>query len=121
MKSPTQISRRQFLARGVALFGVALGTSAVVAAPRRAKSTSQVVYRLTSRKWRGAPKSVKKNCANLRFASPREAEKHRLGAWDRSRIVPLNVSKDEYFRLFFRATPRGGHTFSPVADLRKIK
>ena len=119
MKSASKISRRQFLARGVALFGVALGTSAAVAAPRRRKPKTVTIYRLSLR-GRKAPKAAKRNCANLRFATPFEAEKHRLGSWDRSRVVRLTVSRDEYFRLFFRPTARGGHRFSPVADLRKV-
>ena len=120
MKSATQLSRRQFLARGVALFGLALTTSAAVAAPVRRKKTSMTIYRLT-RRGRKAPKALKLNCANLRFATPFEAEKHRLGSWDKSRVVPLTVSRDEYYRLFFQRTARGASKFSPVADLRKIK
>ena len=119
MKSTTKFSRRQFLARGVALVGVALGTSAAVARPSRWRPKAVTVYRLSLR-GRKAPKAAKRNCANLRFATPFEAEKHRLGSWDRSRVVRLTVSRNEYFRLFFRPTAKGGHRFSPVADLRKI-
>ena len=120
MKSPTTISRRQFLARGVALFGVALTTSAAVAAPRRRKRKPLTIYRLSLRGKKGS-RAAKQNCANLRFATPFEAEKHRLGSWDKSRVVPLTVSKNEYYRLFFRRTAKGSSRFSPVADLRKIK
>ena len=119
MKSTTKISRRQFLARGVAVFGIALGTSAAVAAPRRRKVKPVRIYRLSLRGKKGS-KAAKKNCANLRFATPMVAEKHRLGPWDRARVVPLTVSREEYFRLFFRRTARGGSSFSPVADLRKL-
>lgn len=122
MKSTTRISRRQFLARSVACFGFALATtSAVAASPRRRKLSSVTIYRRTLRKKKGS-KAAKRDCANLRFATPFAAERHPLPhPGCRPKVVPLTVSRDEYFRLFFRQNARGGHRFVQVADLRKIK
>lgn len=121
MKSTTRISRRQFLARGASVLGVALATTTAMAAePRRRRSKPMTIYRLSLRGRKGS-KAAKRNCANLRFATPFEAGKHRTHPAERSRVVPLTVSREEYFRLFFRPTVTGGHRFVPVADLRKLK
>jgi hypothetical protein len=108
-----RLTRRQFL---VAAGTVAAGALAPGAA-RRAAAAPQgapppLAYRLSVRGRRGS-KAAKLHNANFRFATPAAADAHRAHPGDRSRILAIVISADEFDRLF---TSRG----SEVADLRQL-
>ncbi len=71
------------------------------------------IYRLSSR-GRRVSNAAKSYNANMRFATPEAADRNRAHRGDRSRVVPLAVSVEEYHRLFVSR-------HSDVADLRKLR
>ena len=77
-----------------------------------------VIYRLSLRGRRGS-RAAKLHNANMRFATRHHANQNRAHPGDNSRIVPLIISRDEYFRLF---VPQKGlrNRFIAVSDLRKL-
>jgi hypothetical protein len=111
------VTRRQFLeASGL----IAAGT--IVTSPAEALKTQKgpspnakgqkTIYRLSLRGRRGS-NAAKKHNANMRFATRHAADTHRAHPGDHSRIVPLTVSVQEFYRMFPSQT-------SLVADLRKL-
>jgi hypothetical protein len=73
-------------------------------------ASPRIIYRLSSRNLRASQASKKHN-ANKRFATQVDADQNRAHPGDRSRIVPIIVSQDEFELLF----DNGQRT---VADLR---
>jgi len=95
---------------------VAAGTLAPGRAGARAAPqvlpAARVIYRLSVRGRRGS-KAAKLHNANLLFASESAADRHRAHPGDRSRIVSVVVSADEFDRLFAARQ-------SDTADLRAL-
>lgn len=114
-----QATRRQFIAWSSGLMaGLTMGLArlepATAAAPH---AKSVVIYRLSARGRRGVSRAAKCHAANKRFRTQQAAQRHRLYAGDRCRIVPLTVSQGESVRLFVHV--RGGRRIvADVADLR---
>ena len=106
------VSRRVFIAAGSAA-AAGLLFAAPLDAFQDKTSTCVTIYRLSLRGRRGS-RAAKRYNANMRFATRRAADTHRAHPGDRSRIVPLIVSTQEYDRLF---TSR----HSLVADLRELR
>lgn len=73
----------------------------------------RTIYRLSSR-GRRVSNAAKAHNANKRFATRAAADRNRAHPGDRSRIVPLTVSVEEYHRLFVSR-------HSLVADLRQLR
>lgn len=109
-----QLTRREFLIIGgtVAAGTLAAGPTAGLSAPQGLPAP-RTIYRLSLRGRRGS-KAAKSHNANLLFASMEAAEQNRAHPGDRSRIVGIIVSDDEYDRLF---TGRN----SLIADLRVLR
>jgi hypothetical protein len=111
-----RLTRRQILKFGVTAIGVSpmIRFAGVQAGPKIAQHMEpEVIYRFSLRGRRGS-KAAKSHAANMRFTRPDVASAHRAHPGDNSRIVPIVVSGEEYYRLF---TSRG----SNVADLRKLR
>ena len=109
----TRLTRREFLiATGALAAGAMAPGRARARAAAQAVPATRVIYRLSVRGRRGS-KATKLHNANLRFASMIAADQHRAHPGDRSRIVALVASADEFDRLF---TSR----HSEVADLRAL-
>ena len=108
-----QLTRREFLIIGgtVAAGTLAAGPTAGLSAPQGIPEP-RVAFVLSLRGRRGS-KAAKTHNANWRFATMEAADQHRAHAGDRSRIVSIVVSDDEYDRLF---TSRN----SLIADLRTL-
>lgn len=108
-----RVSRRAFLIIGGALAAGAFAhrRASGQAAPQ-GLGDARLIYRLSLRGRRGS-KGAKIHNANLRFATQEAADAHRAHPGDRSRIVAIVVSADEFDRLF---TSRQ----SLVADLRVL-
>ncbi len=106
-------TRRQVLVSGSALAASVLagGIAGAAHAFPTDSAGRRTIYRLSSR-GRRASRGVKVHNANMRFKTKRAADRQRAHPGDRSRIVPLTVSVEEFHRLF----GRGGH----AADLRKL-
>jgi len=110
------ITRRDFLS----ITGKAAVCSLLLELPANAKPGTQrhiqkrplKMYMLTVRRKRGA-KASKIHNANMRFATKLAADRNRAFLGDNSDIVSLDVSFDEYNRLFIRRR-------SLVADLRHV-
>ena len=110
-----EITRRSFIATGtVAAAGVAL-TSPAEAVQKLGKAKARhIIYRLSVR-GRRASNIAKVFCANLRFKTKDAARRHpRPHPAIHARIVPLDVSANEFHRLFIA---RHSH----VADLRELR
>ncbi|MDX2170582.1 MAG: hypothetical protein SF182_26150 [Deltaproteobacteria bacterium] len=104
------LTRRQFLAAGATL---AAATLVARRAPAGVAVGAPVqVYRLSLRGRRGS-QAAKRHNASLLFASAALAEANRAHPGDRSRVVSVVVSADEYDRLF---TSRQAE----IADLRQL-
>jgi hypothetical protein len=108
-----QLTRREFLIIGgtVAAGTLAAGPTAGLSAPQ-GLSAPRIAYLLSLRGRRGS-KAARIHNANFRFATMEAADQNRAHPGDRSRIVGIIVSDDEYDRLF---TSRR----SLVADLRGL-
>lgn len=118
-------SRRRFLISSLLAAGAALIARPVLSARgfnnanrREHHGPVHTIYRLSLRGRRGS-RAAKLHNANMRFTTPHIADQNRAHPGDNSRIVPLTVSREEYFRLF---VPQRGlrQRFTPVADLRKL-
>lgn len=107
--SLSQLTRRKFLQIVGGTFVASFLTSVRAAAQPRLRLK---MYRLSVRGRRGS-QAAKKHNANMRFATKGAANRHRAHAGDNSRIVKLDVSVEEFFRLFVRRR-------SLVADLRHV-
>lgn len=107
----TRISRRQFLFASGAVAASSLTSRPAVAEPPGAEGPC-IIYRLSLRGRRGS-RAAKAHNANLRFATQAAADANRAHPGDHSRIVPLDVSGDEYRRLFADRN-------SLMADLRRL-
>jgi hypothetical protein len=118
MKTRKNYSRRQFLAGGLTLVGIAFGATRTAGARSRRKQNGVKIYRLSLRGRRGS-NAARCNAANMRFATLEAAESGRAHSGDRSVVRQLVVSKEEYLRLFFRRAAKG-HRFVAVADLRQL-
>lgn len=103
------LTRRRFLAAGATL---AAATMVARRAPAGAPLAPVQIYRLSLRGRRGS-QAAKRHNANLRFASAAVAAANRAHPGDRSRVVGIVVSADEYDRLF---TSRQAE----IADLREL-
>jgi hypothetical protein len=109
-----RLTRREFLVISGGLAAGGLARTAVRAQRLAARSsTSVVIYRLSLRGRRGS-NAAKKHNANMRFATESAADHHRAHRGDRSRIVRLTISADEFHRLFPSPSIL-------VADLRKVR
>ena len=121
-----KVTRRSFIAASaVAAAGVALPSAAdadafqnvpaVAAAARKPpKAKPHVIYRLSVR-GRRASNIAKVYCANLRFKNKNAARKHpRPHRGIHAKNVPLDVSKNEFHRLFVAR-------HESVADLRELR
>lgn len=108
------MTRREFLAAGATLAAASLVARRVSAAPSIAGLPvgSVTIFRLSGR-GRRVSRAAKVNNANLRFATIEAANAHLAHPGDRSRVVGIVISADEFDRLF---SSRG----SDVADLRKL-
>jgi hypothetical protein len=108
-----RLTRREFLIIGgtVAAGTLAAGPTAGLSAPQGV-AAPRLAFLLSLRGRKGS-KAAKIHNANFRFATMDAADQHRAHAGDRSRIVSIDVSDDEYDRLF---TSRN----SLVADLRAL-
>ncbi len=108
-----KVSRRTFLVLGgVLTAGALVQRRAIGQAAPQGVGEPRLIYRLSLRGRRGS-KGAKIYNANLRFATAAAADANRVNAFDRSRIVTIVVSADEFDRLF---TSRQ----SLVADLRLL-
>jgi hypothetical protein len=108
-----QLTRRDFLIiSGSLAVGTLLGSRAAAQGSPRGAAGLRVIYRLSLRGRRGS-KAAKLYNANLRFATEAAADANRAHPGDNSRIVPLDVSADEFDRLFSSRS-------SEVADLRSL-
>ncbi len=109
-----RLTRREFLviASGLVASGLVRAAPGAQRATGRA-AAGVVIYRLSLRGRRGS-NAARKHNANMRFATERAADRHRAHPGDRSRIVRLTVSTDEFHRLF--PSPN-----IEVADLRKVR
>ncbi|MBX3026856.1 hypothetical protein KF840_18260 [bacterium] len=107
-----RLTRRQFLVAAGTVAASALVPSGARVAHAAPGAGPRTIYRLSVRGRRGSRASKLHN-ANLRFATAQAADQHRAHPGDRSRIVTLVVSADEFDRLF---TARR----SEVADLRAL-
>ena len=111
------VNRRAFIAAGSsAAAGMLIAApleGAVQKGFRNNPKGRVTIYRLSSR-GRRTSRAAKRYNANHRFATKHAADTHRAHPGDRSRIVPLTVSIEEYHRLF---TSRHSH----VADLRELR
>jgi hypothetical protein len=118
------VNRRAFLAAGTAataavfidspidaqkLAGQAKPGAPPAPVPPKGRRT---IYRLSLRGRRGSNFAKRYN-ANMRFATAEVAASHHAHPGDRSRVVPLTISAQEYARLF---TSRR----SLIADLRRL-
>jgi hypothetical protein len=92
--------------------GTLAGRHAAARSAALESAGTREIYRLSLRGRRGS-KAAKLHNANLRFATQDAADANRAYPADRSRIVRLIVSEDEFDRLF---TSRS----SMVADLRSL-
>jgi hypothetical protein len=110
-----EISRRSFIATGtVAAAGVALASPADALQKLSKAKARHVIYRLSVR-GRRTSNLAKVWCANLRFKTKDAARRHpRPHPKIHARIIPLDVSANEYHRLFIAS-----HTH--VADLRELR
>lgn len=71
-----------------------------------------MIFRLSLRGRHGS-RAARRHNANMRFRTREAANRHRAHPGDRSRIVPLTISVEDFHRLFVSQ-----HTH--VADLRKV-
>jgi hypothetical protein len=119
-----KVTRRSFIAAGaVGAAGLALPSAAdafqnvpgIAAVPKKPrKLRSHVIYRLSVR-GRRASNMAKAYCANLRFKTKKAARTHpRPHRGINARIVPLDVSTNEFHRLFVAR-------HASVADLRELR
>lgn len=108
-----QLTRREFLIIGgtVAAGTLAAGPTAGLSAPQ-GLAAPRTIFLLSLRGRRGS-QAAKLHNANFRFASMEAADQNRAHVGDRSRIVSILASDDEYDRLF---TSRN----SLIADLRAL-
>lgn len=108
-----QLTRREFLIVGgtVAAGTLAAGPAAGLSAPQ-GLLPARTAFLLSAR-GRRASKAAKLHNANWRFATREAADQHRAHPGDRSRIVSILISDDEYDRLF--TSPN-----RLMADLRKL-
>ena len=106
------LTRRQFLCIGGAAAAAAFPCGRVAAQGSTQGAGPRVIYRLSLRRRRGSI-AAKLHNANFRFATMAAADANRAHAGDKSRIVPIDVSDDEYDRLFASRD-------SLVADLRQL-
>ena len=119
-KSPSPpLGRRRFLALGLAVAGSAIAadvqaiTIQEIMRKARARRVKRItMYRLSGR-GRRISRAAKIHNANLRFATALAADAHRAHPGDRSRIVKVNVSVNDYIRFFIKRRSR-------VVDLRQI-
>ncbi|MCL5270214.1 MAG: hypothetical protein M1457_06630 [bacterium] len=94
------IKRRDFLRiGGVAALGAVPLAKAGADILRDVPTGPQVAYRLSVRGRRGS-RAAKLHNANHIFATQEAADAHRAHYRDRSRIVAVTVSAQEYIRLF---------------------
>jgi hypothetical protein len=106
------VTRRQLLvALGSLAGGLAAAPARIVAAPSRRARGRRRIYRLSS-SGRRASTGTRAHHANFRFRTRRAADLGRAHPGDDAKIVPLDVSVEEFHRLF----PRG----QQFVDLRKI-
>jgi hypothetical protein len=94
------------------LAGVTAGATLLRNLPARARRRSWRIYRCSVR-GRRASQATKNYCANLRFKNFGTAFTHMPPHGANVRIVQIDVSKQEYFRLFVRRRAR-------AVDLRKL-
>jgi hypothetical protein len=108
------LTRREFLIIGgtVAAGTLAAGPSAGLAVPQGIPEP-KLIFRLSLRGRRGSI-AAKLHNANFRFATMEAADQNRAHPGDKSRIVQIVVSDDEFDRLF---TSRN----SLIADLRELR
>ena len=108
-----RVNRREFMAAGTAVAVTALSPLAAGAAPTKA-SAHRTIYRLSVR-GRRASRAAKAFCGNMRFKTKHAAQTHpRPHPGINARIVPIDVSINEFHRLFI-----GSHT--QAADLRQLR
>lgn len=112
MPSP-ELTRRAFLIAGTLAAGTLAASRAAALPSARVATGPRTIYRLSLRGRRGS-KAGKLHNANLRFATAAAADANRAHPGDRSRIVALTVSEDEFDRLFSSRD-------SAVADLRSLR
>lgn len=110
-----KIARRSFIATGTAaVAGVAMASPADALQKLSKAKATHVIYRLSVR-GRRASNIAKVFCANLRFKTKDAARRHpRPHPGINARIVPLDVSTNEFHRLFI-----ADHVH--VADLRELR
>jgi hypothetical protein len=113
------VTRRRFVA--VASSALVFAAAAVPTSAQRFLSPQpnnpkgrRKIYRLSSRGRRHVSKKTKAHNASLRFATKETANWYRAHRYDRSRIVALDVSVEEYHRLFVSRHRQ-------IADLRDLK
>ncbi len=95
-------SRRRFLQiSGLGLAVTLLTAVPAAARPRPARLFSLKMYRLSVR-GRKASLASKKNCANKRFATRSAALRRFAHPGDNPRVVALDVSFREFYRLFIK-------------------
>lgn len=108
------LTRRELLAIGSAgVVGLLTGRPAAAQRFKSDPRGRRQIYRLSLRNRRGS-RAAKRHNAFMRFATKHAADTHRAHPGDRSRIVPLDVSIEEYHRLFVSR-------HSLVADLRQLQ
>lgn len=106
------MTRRQLLvAFGAVAAGLAAAPARIAAMPSLRARGRRRIYRLSSSGLR-ASTGTRAHHANLRFRTRRAADLGRAHPGDNAKIVPLDVSVEEFHRLF----PRG----IQWVDLRKI-
>jgi hypothetical protein len=111
------VNRRAFIAAGSAAAAGILIASPVEGGDQKAFKNNPkgrvTIYRLSLRRRRGS-RFAKVYNANMRFATKHAAERRRAHKGDRSRVVPLTVSIEEYHLLFTRR-------HAQWVDLREMK
>ncbi|MFO0980291.1 MAG: hypothetical protein U1E76_00870 [Planctomycetota bacterium] len=113
--SPSELDRRRFLARSLLTLSGALAVTALTGCAHHggggsSNSTSVEIFRLSGR-GRRISRAAKSHNASLRFATQDAAEANRAHAADRSRVVRLTISREQFDRLF---------ASGPVVDLRHV-